>query len=106
MTVRRAMKRRNWRTSRATHECFQELGAAAAYHHVYFQPLGDDGGLAPAVVVNVPEGLDSFDYAMAEAGEHKGAGFLHLRHSRAGRRHGSPSSERAAQAPTDHGRTG
>ena len=41
---------------------YRALGAAAAYHHVHFQPLGDDGGLAPAVVLNVPEGLDSFDY--------------------------------------------
>ena len=37
---------------------YRALGAAAAYHHVHFQPLGDDGGLAPAVVLNVPEGLD------------------------------------------------
>lgn len=50
---------------------YRALGAAAAYHHVHFQPLGDDGGLAPAVVLNVPEGLDSFDCAMQKARERK-----------------------------------
>jgi hypothetical protein len=67
MSVRRAMKRHAFKTRRSVHPFFQELGAAAAYHHVLFQPLGDDGGLAPAVVLNIPEGLDSFDYAMKQA---------------------------------------
>ena len=71
MTVRRAMKRNAFKTRRTVDPLYQALGAAAAYHHVYFQPLGDDGGLAPAVVLNVPEGLDSFDYAMAQARELK-----------------------------------
>ena len=71
MTVRRAMKRHAFKSRRSVNPMYQALGAAAVYHHVYFQPLGDDGGLAPAVVLNVPEGLDSFDYAMEQARAHK-----------------------------------